>query len=563
MSVLIRGFVFILLNLIVAVGWGQETAENKNPFNIRGVLNSDFTTNSISGIDRRQDPFNFRLNGSLLINTYEWSTSLQVNISDNRTIRRLNLPDIKLPSYQLIGLSPSYKWARFHLGFRSMTFSKYALSGHSFSGAGVELSPGKIKVSAMYGRLRRASAELLDVRQSIDPQYERKGWGFKAGYENGSEHVYGYIFQAKDEQGSENLSFIAPHNNSVIGLQMRKFVGPAQIELDYAYSGFTRDSRAEDIRSYSYGIAQKGFGLFSPNSSTEYRNALTVKASFSVGIGNLFAAFERVDPGYQTMGALFFNNDYENITLGSQLRLSNSSILSFNGGFQRNNLESSETNSMNRLVASAQLNLRPTDRSSINLSYSNFRTTNTLYAVTIPIIQVDSIQLSLVNQQVSFGFQSFLDSNNSTSINGFFSYFRSQAIENDMVNPDQKLNNLNAYVYYNRQLGVDSWVLNGGLQLNRNSSSFNNILTIGPSITGTKKLLEDKMKLSVRLSYISIYMDGQYERSILNPRFRINYSVMADQELVIDSRLIHQNTRFASSPDFSELYTRISWRARF
>ena len=335
------------------------------------------------------------------------------------------------------------------------------------------------------------------------------------------------------------------------------------MEVDYAYSAFTRDSRAEQVELHNYGFLHKSFGFFSHNSSTEYRSALTAKATFRTSIGNIFASLERVDPGYRTMGALFFNNDFENYTLGGQIKLSSSTMLSLNGGFQRNNLENKESNSLNRLVVSAQMSIRPSDQSTLNFSYSNFRTTNTLYAVTVPFIQVDSIQLSLVNQQASVNFQSFINRDKTTSINGYIAYFRSNSIENDVVNTNQKLNNLTAFINYNRRIIEKDLVINGGIQLNRNTSSVLNILTIGPTLMVSKELMNKKLKASARVSYISIYFNSQYERNILNPGLRVAYTLTKGQELVLDCRMVHQQTQLNSHPDFTELYTRLMWKARF
>ena len=45
------------------------------------------------------------------------------------------------------GISPSYKWAKLHLGYRSIQFSPFVFDGQNFLGAGVELNPGSILLS--------------------------------------------------------------------------------------------------------------------------------------------------------------------------------------------------------------------------------------------------------------------------------------------------------------------------------------------------------------------------------------------------------------------------------
>jgi hypothetical protein len=560
------GLTCILLLLLCGIGWGQNPFEKVSSFGIRGYIQSSLNTNSISGIERRQDPYDFRFNGSLLINTLGWTTSLQLNLADGRTIRRLNLPDVSIPSYNLIGVSPQYKWAKFHLGFRSMTFSQYALAGHSFSGVGMELAPGKIRVSAMYGRLRRASNEMLDLRQSLDPQFKRMGWGIKIGYEDGKDKIHAYLFRAEDQlnmNDENNYQTVSPQDNAIIGLLLSKKIGPAFLEVDYAYSALSRDTRVDEIDNYSYSMFQSGFGAFTPNSSTEFRSAFNAKASFETSVGRIHAGIERVDPGYQSLGALFFNNDYENITLGGQLRLQQNIMVSVNTGFQRNNLEGNETNSMDRWVGSINANYNPSDVTSLNFSFSNFRTTNTLYAVSIPFIQVDSIQLSLVNRQFSAGLNTYFNSERNASLTGFLSYFRSFSIQNDVVNPDQKLSNLNAFVAYHRNWDNPDWKFTTSLTLNRNASSLTNVLTFGPTINVFKSVLNDKLHLSSGLSYISIYMDGQQNRSMVNPGISISYEPFLRQELSINSRLVHQSALQHQVQGFSEWHTRFLWKARF
>ncbi|NNF33580.1 MAG: hypothetical protein HKN68_05705 [Saprospiraceae bacterium] len=238
-------------------------------------------------------------------------------------------------------------------------------------------------------------------------------------------------------------------------------------------------------------------------------------------------------------------------------------MLSVNTGFQRNNLEGKETNSMDRWLGSINANYNPSDVTSLNFSFSNFRTTNTLYAVSIPFIQVDSIQLSLVNRQFSAGMNTYFNSERNTSLTGFLSYFRSYSIENDVVNTSQKLNNLNAFISYSRSWDEPDWKASAGLNLNRNSSSVSNVLTLGPSITLSKSLINDELKLSARISYISIYMDGQHNRNIINPGLSLSYELFPGQELLMNSRVVYQNALMSSSQSFSEWHTRVMWRSRF
>ena len=53
-------------------------------------------------------------------------------------------------------LHPSYKWITLHVGDISMTYSPYTLSGHQFTGAGIDLTPDHWQASVMFGTMMSA-----------------------------------------------------------------------------------------------------------------------------------------------------------------------------------------------------------------------------------------------------------------------------------------------------------------------------------------------------------------------------------------------------------------------
>jgi hypothetical protein len=83
-----------------------------------------------------------------------------------------------------------------------MEFSPYTLSGHNFYGTGMEINPGKFRLSMMKGRLKRATAEDLQQLQNLDPSFARKGWGIKAGYESQNSHFALMVFHGVDDPNS-------------------------------------------------------------------------------------------------------------------------------------------------------------------------------------------------------------------------------------------------------------------------------------------------------------------------------------------------------------------------
>ena len=252
-----------------------------------------------------------------------------------------------------------------------MTFSPYTLSGHQFTGGGLELSPkGGFKFSAMSGRLLKATPAATDPRTQI--AFERMGYGAKIAYDK-KKYKIGLIgFYAKDKAGSipfvPDEQEIFPKENLVISLEgAYQFSPNFKVSAEYATTTITQDTRAEDNAS-SQGLA----GLFfKGKSSTEYYKAIKAGFDYTFGKSTLGLAYERIDPGYQTLGAYYFNNDFENITLNSKTTLFKNKLgLTFNIGYQRDNLNKQKKSASNRAVASVNATFAASKRLNLTGSYT-------------------------------------------------------------------------------------------------------------------------------------------------------------------------------------------------
>ncbi len=85
--------------------------------------------------------------------------------------------------------------------------------------------------------------------------------------------------------------------------------------------------------------------------------------------------YERVDPGYQTLGAYYINNDLENITVNAAQPLFKGKVqLAMNAGFQRDNLDGNKSGSSTRAIGSVNATYAPTEKAVATINYSNFQT---------------------------------------------------------------------------------------------------------------------------------------------------------------------------------------------
>ena len=52
--------------------------------------------------------------------------------------------------FNQFGITPTYKWAKAHLGYSNLTWSPFTWSGQTVLGGGVELNPGKFRFGMRY-----------------------------------------------------------------------------------------------------------------------------------------------------------------------------------------------------------------------------------------------------------------------------------------------------------------------------------------------------------------------------------------------------------------------------
>lgn len=278
--------------------------------------------------------------------------------------------------FNRLSIHPKYKWIQSHIGDVAMTFSPYTLSGHQFTGGGVELTPkGSFSVSAMCGRLLKATED--DGHAQTLPAFKRMGYGTKIGFKREAYKMAVIGFYAKDEINSitaiPDERNITPKENLVIGLDGEvTFAKNYLLKAEYATTAITRDLRAETAETNGKGLASL---LFNNRVATEYYSAYNTSLEIQIDKMKVGLGYERIDPGYETLGAYFFNNDFENITLNGSRPLFNDRLnLSFNIGYQRDDLDNQKIKETSRMVGAVNATLKASEKITITGSYSNFST---------------------------------------------------------------------------------------------------------------------------------------------------------------------------------------------
>lgn len=573
----VAGFLFpLFLTLVISLSAISSRAQNINIESLKGIgkakpvrFTGGINANSVlfagDGPTMR-DPFTYFLQGNVNANIFG-QINLPFSFNLTNSGKGFNYPT--LPNR--LSLNPTYKWISGHIGDVAMTFSPYTLSGHQFRGAGFELTPdGAWKWSAMYGRLNRA-VEYDPMVNNAQPGYKRMGYGAKVGYEKAKYMLGLTMFRAKDELNSlsnkPDSLMIFPQQNLVMGWEAKvKPLKGLELSTEFATSGMTRDLRdTTDRESRNYlGWLSKG------NGSTAYYNAFKAGMNYTYKKSTLGVGYERVDPGYQTLGAYYFNSDLENITVNmSQVFLKDKMNLAVNVGFQRDDLDNSKASGTRRFVGSANIGYNPNKKIQTTLSYSNFQTYMNMRPQFDQINQasqfqnIDTLNYVQISQNANANINWLTKKNEkqTQSLNLNMSFQDASDQQGGVVA------NGNASQFYNLAAAYSLVLIKQGMGVtlayntSYNTIGKNDFLTMGPTLSVNAKLLKKTLTTSFSTSYNLSNSLGVRQSSVLNVRANASYVLMKKHNL--NFSLMNQNRNMQAKGKTSDLTTTLGYGYSF
>ncbi|HUW06784.1 MAG TPA: hypothetical protein VMW01_11050 [Williamwhitmania sp.] len=368
----------LLLFVVLLLGVNQssnaqnlENIKSGGKIKISGQLGASMVFYNVTGREANRPAFSWMLVGNPVVDIYGLSLPFSLTISEQQ--RSFQQP------FNKFGVSPSYKWAKLHLGYRDVNFSKYTLGGHTMLGVGGEFTPGKFRLGFMYGRLMKAvDADPITQNEPFTsriPTYRRDGLSFKVGYGTNANFIDFVLFKGHDILNSiDTLSqhSVAPAENVVFSIiTKQRFLKKFEFYLEYANSIFTKDARLDSLPPS--GISSPFSGLIAKNSSTSQGSAIETYFGYSMKVFNIKLRFKQIDPGFNSLGTYFIQNDLRNITIEPGVNLASGKyIIGSSLGFQRDNLKNTLTQQTNRTIWSMRFSARPINWYNLDVSYSNF-----------------------------------------------------------------------------------------------------------------------------------------------------------------------------------------------
>ncbi len=503
----------------------------------------------------KRDPFVYYLNGNLNANI---AGLLDLPFTFNFTNSGSNYTYPTMPNR--FAVHPVYKSFIGHFGDVAMNFSPYTLNGHQFTGLGVEYKSEKpLKVGGMYGRLQKA-VEFGEGNGNIQAAYKRMGAGVRIDYERPKYKLGVTLFSASDDKHSilpppDSLG-IMPQSNLAgsvsVGLNL---IDNMQLTMEYGISFLNRDIRVSnnDITDANY-------------------DALKLLLNYTFGSNTIGLGYERIDPGYKTLGAYYFNNDLENITVNyARPFFNNKATIALSGGIEHDDLDRVKESQMSRFVVSADANYMPSEKLNFNLNYTTFQTHMNIKSQfdyineLTPYDNLDTLNYTQLSQNLNFGTTYTLQRNETKNqnINLFLSYQEAADKQGDVIDEGALTRFYNASLGYGVQFVPQQLNLNFSLNMTSNKMGNQNMFIIGPTLSGTMRYLDKKMSSGVVLSYNAAYDEDVRKNQVFNLRFNTSYLFMKKHNFSITAIYRNTNNPAAKIPKTNGLTCTAAYSYRF
>lgn len=544
-------YCLVLLALLSgAVARAQDLGaigKEKHPVQLNGSLSLMGGPYFYSGDGSpRNEPYWWNSTGSVTLGLYGWQVPVSFSVGSQQ--RSWTQP------FNRYGMSPYYKWVKLHLGYRSMRFNRYTLSGLQFLGVGVELEPKGFRFAAFYGRFNKPVAQ--DTLAAIAPRtaYDRRGYGVKIGVGNRRNFFDLMFFRAQDDTTSIPAvvgggSAAAPKQNVALGASARLMAGQRitwQFEL--GASAMNEDLRAKPIASDDVPSSVRS--LFSPRLGARLLFAGSTSLTYAYRRFKLAAEVKQVDPDYRTLGAYYQAADLRAVTVSPSLRLAKNKVrISGSYGQQQDNLSGRKMATSIRRIGSANLTWNPSRSYGMDLGFSNY---GIAQQAGLQVLS-DTFRVAQVNRGYSMT-QRYLSTD------------AHRTITITLTGGLQQLQDLNPYsiapvtneviygnLYVARIRSTDNLSVSGGMNFSRNATAAGTNVLVGPSLGVGRTMAKQKLTASVNAAWNAALQDGRSAGNTINASANMQYRLSAVHRFQFTVNGLFNSTTFVASKQFTEV----------
>ena len=554
-----------ILFFCIGISWntsfGQdlESINSRKPIKVSGFINLGGSFIEDNRESFFQKPLGYFGTLGLNLSIYESiNIPMSFSYSDQQTT-------FSRPSFKTFGLSPSYKWLTLHAGYRNFAVSPLLLSGSMIKGYGVEVKPGIFHVSLFKGDFNHEYnfGYNYNIISENDIQvYRRKVLGGKVALGTGDTYFNVGMMKIQDDVNSgdalalDTLSIFPQENFGISTSGGLRLFNKVSFEANLAGSVLNSDVDSDPI-SADKVLERISKPFINLNESTRVALAYDGLIRLQLGRTSFGFKYRHVDPGYETLGYVFLQQDINDYTFFFSTSLLQSKlILNGNIGFQYSNTKDYFTQNNARAIYNGSISWMINPSLNWTGTYNNYNSEGSLTITEV----VDSLQITTNNTGISNSINyRFGPKENKHSLNLNHSLNSFQLLQNGIPTSKNSSSNLSiSYSIRNKPSGITF-----GIALKNMSFTGEEMAEInrkGISLR-VKKEINKKFSIAFRPSYDLNYTDGFKDGHVLNLKARSMYRI--SQKSSFNFVMNYRNRKTEITSPFSQIRISTSFNSRF
>jgi hypothetical protein len=498
-----------------------------------------------------------------------------VNVGLNWKIKGFNLPlnlsygvngfGANSLNIRRLGFSPGYKNFKIHVGYRSYQLNNYLLMGKTIIGGGIEWQPKKFGLLAFYGKfndLYSAGNDYLLLDESIKI-YDRWiiGGKLRFGTENNHFGLAGMKIYEDPLSGSfDSLKRIgiAPKENFGLNVDVKfKLFKIVNLEASVVSSIVTGNSEGEKIETSEAN--QKLIDRFEPliavNETSRIGFVYQGGISFPVSTMRIGVKYEAVDRNFNTLGASFFQSNYENISGNINGSIGRRISLGISAGRQNVHKTGFSGLPQSRFILNANASYQITDRFSVSGGYNNNQQNSN------PVVEdiQDSLRVKINNQGwTASSSYSFGQKDKLHRLIFNVSSFQFEILNQDTI---QTANTSSNYVVNYQYAPKNAWHIGGGINFQSTNVNFElPTQRIGIN-SNLSKNVKDGIRIKFDAGFKLNYTKGESDGFVINAGTNMTYPFFKKHKLTFGFQYFDRRTNILKAR--SGINLRLSYNYSF
>ena len=568
-------FNLILLTLLTSVtvmaqlgSFFQESSLSDRTFG--GNISIMAGAYTVDGIENRRAPTILQTSANSNFSILGLSSGFDLNYSTDESGLRQNM--------NKIGFNMRWRWLQLEAGDVNPNFSTYGLSGARVRGGLLRAEPGKFLLEFTGGRTRRAVLPNSGVgfRQ---PAFNQTAYAAKLGYgKQNSSYFHISTFYAKDDVnslGNNQTLPITPQENITLtpDFQLQLFSGKLKINSEVTVSYFTRDLNSSRVDIGDSEIPGFLEGILQPRETSKINYAGIANAELALDLFRLAMGYERIQPGFESLGRGTIRNDQETITVSPSVNFLNNRVrIATSIRLGRDNLLGNRLQTQNNLNMNSSISYIINETVSLNGTY-NFlfnRVENESSGSESAISDQSQVSHN-ISIQPSFTFNTNSITHNISFSGGYifsesdFGALPGEGMSDTFISESYSTN-LN-YVFTTQ----NGFSINSGVNFLKNDSDRNSIenygLTIGTGVNLFQNTLRVNINGNANKNRSEVQFSGMQSRINellqigLNMNTTMNITDKDNLSFVVRAR--SNRLQNGDGREFNELEGSINYRRRF